>query len=35
MGNKELAIDPEIRALTQLVSSFIQKQKSLNCIINQ
>lgn len=35
MGNKELVIDPEIRALTQLVSSFIQKRSSLNYQINQ
>lgn len=35
MGNKELVIDPEIRALTHLVSSFIQKRSSLNYQINQ
>ena len=35
MGQKESVIDPEIRALTQLVSSFIQKKSSLNYQTNQ
>ena len=35
MGNTESIVDPEIRALTQLVSSFIQKRSSLNYQINQ
>lgn len=35
MGNHESIVDPEIRALTQLVSSFIQKRSSLHYQINQ
>ncbi|OMJ73265.1 hypothetical protein SteCoe_28076 [Stentor coeruleus] len=35
MGNKQSIVDPEIRALTHLVSSFIQKRSSLNYQINQ